>query len=163
MQGVEGAILLMLSHGFVSSGLFLCIGVVYDRYKTRILKYYGGLVQLMPLYASIMFLFILGNISFPGTSAFVAEALVMLGVYGDNTFVSIMSAVATILGAAYNLWLFNRIFFGPVNNYYKHYADLNERELFLLSPMVLGMLIMGLSPNLFLDLVHTTVLFEIFT
>lgn len=161
ISGIEGSCLLMLSHGFVSSGLFLCVGVVYDRYHTRILRYYGGLVQVMPLFATIMFLFILGNISFPGTSAFVAEFLVMLGVYGNNSLVSLLCAIATVFGAAYNLWLYNRIFFGPVNSFYKAYCDVNERELFLLVPVVLGMLLMGIFPNIFLDVMHTSVIAEL--
>lgn len=99
IQGIEGALLLMLSHGLISSGLFLLVGMIYERYKSRIIFYYGGLVQVMPICSAIFFLFIMGNISFPGTSAFISELLVLVGLYFSNTLVCVLGAIGTIIGA----------------------------------------------------------------
>ena len=111
IQGVEGSIFLMLSHGFVSSALFLCIGVLYDRHKTRILRYYGGCVYTMPLFSIIFLFFTLANLSLPGTGSFPGEFLILTGAFQQNTWVTILAATGMVLGAGYSLWLYNRVVF----------------------------------------------------
>jgi NADH:ubiquinone oxidoreductase subunit 4 (subunit M) len=102
-QGVEGSIILMLSHGLVSSALFLCIGILYDRYKTRILKYYGGLVQVMPIFVIFFFFFSFCNIGFPGTSSFIGELLVLIGAFQSNVFLTVLTSFSIILSACYSI------------------------------------------------------------
>jgi len=103
IQGVEGAIMLMISHGFISSALFLSIGIVYDRFHTRLLPYYGGLAMVMPIYAIIFILFTFANISFPGTASFVGELLILLGIFQINPFVAIIATTGVVLGAVYSI------------------------------------------------------------
>ena len=103
IQGVEGSIFLMLSHGLVSSALFLSIGVLYDRYKTRVIKYYGGFIQIMPIFTLFLSFFVFSSIGFPGTSSFIGELLVLLGVFRLSTFVASFSAISMVLGAAYSI------------------------------------------------------------
>jgi proton-translocating NADH-quinone oxidoreductase chain M len=114
--GIEGAILQSLSHGFVASSLFLIIGVVYDRYRTRLVQYYGGLASVMPIYIAIFLFFTLANISFPGTSSFVGEFLILVGSFKVNTSVTLLGATSVVIGGAYSLWLFNRIAYGNIKN-----------------------------------------------
>jgi proton-translocating NADH-quinone oxidoreductase chain M len=111
IQGIEGSILVMLSHGIVSSALFLCIGVIYDRYKTRIIKYYRGLVITMPLFSIIFFIFTLANMSLPGTGSFIGEFMILLGTFQSNSSITFLASSGIILGAAYSIWLYNRIIF----------------------------------------------------
>nr|WCH57743.1 NADH dehydrogenase subunit 4 [Hypnea musciformis] len=155
LQGLEGSIFLMLSHGLVSSALFFCVGVLYDRYKTRIIKYYTGLVQVMPLFCVFFLFFTFSNIGFPGTSSFVGEILVLLGVFQINTVLTFFSSTGMILGAAYSIWLFNRISFGSVKlNYLEIYQDISRREFFILVPLTLLVIWMGVYPNAFLNDIH---------
>ena len=155
LQGLEGSVLLMLSHGLVSSALFLIVGMIYDRYKTRIIRYYNGLAQIMPLFAIFFLFFTFCNISFPGTSGFIGEMLVLLGAFYINKIVAILATFGTILGAVYSVWLYNRIFFGSLNTKYINiYSDMNRREFFILFPLVILILIMGIYPNLFLEGLH---------
>lgn len=102
-QGIEGSIILMLSHGLVSSALFLCVGILYDRHKTRLLKYYGGLVQVMPIFSILLLFFTFSNIGFPGTSSFVGELLVLMGVFQFSPISTFLSAFSMILGAGYSI------------------------------------------------------------
>jgi proton-translocating NADH-quinone oxidoreductase chain M len=156
--GLEGAIFQSLSHGFVASGLFLVIGVVYDRYHTRIVQYYGGLVLIMPIYVIIFLFFTLANISFPGTSSFVGEFLILVGSFKVNTTVTFLGAIGTIIGGCYSLWLFNRIAYGNLKiQYTKKFLDLNLREILIFLPLILGTLISGLYPEIFLSLIHLNV------
>lgn len=158
VQGIEGAILLMLSHGLVSSALFLCVGVLYDRYHTRLIKYYGGLAQTMPLFAILFLFFILGNLSLPGTSSFIGEFLVLAGLFQSNTTIAFLASTGIILGAAYSIWLYNRVAFGPLTTEYIHiYMDITKREFFIFSPFVLLILIMGILPEIFLNPMHASV------
>jgi len=154
LQAVEGSIILMLSHGLVSSGLFLGIGFVYDRYHTRIIRYYGGLVTLMPIYAIIMLILTLANISLPSTSSFVGEFLILLGVFKINSTVAFFAGIGMILGAIYSMWLYNRVIFGPVSENIKYYCDLNRREFFVFVPLIFLIFYMGIYPNSFLDVIH---------
>jgi proton-translocating NADH-quinone oxidoreductase chain M len=156
--GLEGAILQSLSHGFVASALFLIIGVVYDRHGTRMVKYYGGLVHLMPIYIFIFLFFTMANIGLPGTSSFVGEFLILAGSFKTNTSVTFIGATSMIIGGCYSLWLFNRIAYGNLKiQYFNKFLDLSKREFMVFLPLILGTLIMGLVPNIFLDSIHMSV------
>jgi proton-translocating NADH-quinone oxidoreductase chain M len=156
--GIEGAILQSLSHGFVASALFLVIGVVYDRYKTRLVQYYGGLASVMPLYIFIFLFFTLANISFPGTSSFVGEFLILVGSFQVNTTITFLGATSVVIGGAYSLWLFNRIAYGNIKNQYTtKFLDLNFREVLIFGPLLVGTLVIGIYPNIFLTSIHSSV------
>ena len=156
--GIEGAILQSLSHGFVASALFLIIGVVYDRHHTRMVKYYGGLVHTMPIYVFIFLFFTMANIGLPGTGSFVGEFLILTGSFKINTTVTFLGATGMIIGGCYSLWLFNRVAYGNLKTqYFKNYLDVNKRELLTFCPLLLGTLIMGVYPNIFLDSIHFSV------
>ena len=156
--GIEGAILQSLSHGFVASALFLVIGVVYDRYRTRIVQYYGGLATIMPLYITIFLFFTMANISFPGTSSFVGEFLILVGSFKVNTTITFLGALGVIIGAAYSLWLFNRIAFGNLKTQYtQKFLDISFREFLLFLPLIIGTLVIGIYPNIFLNFIHFSV------
>lgn len=156
--GLEGAIVQSLSHGFVASALFLVIGVVYERYRTRIVFYYGGLATVMPLYITIFMFFTMANISFPGTSSFVGEFLILVGSFKVNSTVTFLGATGVIIGGAYSLWLFNRIAFGNVKTQYtQKFLDISPREFVLFLPLILGTIIMGIYPNIFLNSIHMSV------
>jgi proton-translocating NADH-quinone oxidoreductase chain M len=156
--GIEGAIFQSLSHGFVASALFLGIGVVYDRYHTRIVKYYSGLAFVMPLYISIFLFFTMANISFPGTSSFIGEFLILTGSFKCSTSVTFLGATSIVIGGAYSLWLLNRIAFGNMKvQYYNKFLDLNKREFFAFLPLIIGTLLLGVSPNIVLNSIHMSV------
>ena len=153
IQGLEGCIYLMISHGLVSSGLFLCVGMLYDRYKTRLISYYGGIVTIMPIF-SIFFLFlILSNISFPGTSSFIGEILILLGSIKLNTVVAFFLFLGVILGAVYSMFLYNRILFSCLRDN-KNYNDVNYREAAILFYLVYLIILLGFQPNLILERIH---------
>lgn len=157
-QGIEGSILLMLSHGLVSPALFLCVGVLYDRHKTRLLRYYSGCARTMPLFAVLFVFFTMANISLPGTSSFIGEFLVFIGVYQSNTFITFLACTGMVLGAAYGLWLCNRLLYGVVKPHFiSNFSDVSRREFFMLLPFVLGILWMGLYPEPFLETIHCSV------
>jgi NADH-quinone oxidoreductase subunit M len=156
--GVEGAILQSLSHGFVSSGLFLLIGVVYDRYHTRIVHYYGGLATIMPVYVGSFLFFTLANISFPGTSSFIGELLILIGSFKVNNIVTLLGATGVIICSVYSLWLFNRISYGNLKTQYtKTFLDLTLKELLILMPLMICTIIVGIKPNIVLCTIHTSV------
>lgn len=158
LQGIEGSILLMLSHGLVSSALFLCVGSLYDRHKTRLVRYYGGLVSTMPIFSVIFLFFTLANMSLPGTSSFIGEFLILVGVFQRNSLIATLAAIGMILGAAYSLWLYNRVVFGNFKpNYITKFSDLNRREVFIFIPFIIGVIWMGIYPEIFLDSMHTSV------
>jgi proton-translocating NADH-quinone oxidoreductase chain M len=154
VQGIEGSIFLMLSHGIVSSALFICIGVIYDRYHTRIVKYYGGLTYVMPIYSVIFLIFTLANISFPTTSSFVGEFLVLVGIFKVNKLVAFLASLGVILGAVYAFWLYNRVMFGRLKseNLLK-FSDLSRREFFVFLPFIFCVFLMGIYPEIFLDII----------
>jgi len=159
VQAIEGALLLMLSHGLVSGALFLCVGCLYDRHKTRIVKYYGGCVHVMPLFSTFFLFFTLGNLSLPGTSSFIGEFLILTGAFQANTLIATLAATGMILGGSYSLWLYNRVVFGNFKpDYMTQFSDLNRREFFLFLPFVLGVLWMGVYPEVFLDPIHCSVM-----
>jgi len=158
MQGIEGSILLMLSHGLVSSALFLCVGVLYDRHKTRVVKYYGGLASVAPLFSILFLFFTLANMSLPGTSSFIGEFLVLVGAFQRNSSIATLAALGMILGAAYSLWLYNRVVFGNFKpNFLNTFSDINRREFFIFLPFVFGVLWMGIYPEIFLESMHVSV------
>ncbi len=150
-QGVEGAMFQMLSHGVVSGALFLCVGVVYDRLHTREISRYGGLVKNMPLFATFFMIFTMASVGLPGTSGFVGEFLVLLGVYQVSTLAAFVAATGVILGAAYMLYLYKRVVFGAVTNPdVKTMPDLNRREIFIFAPLVALVFWMGIYPSSFI-------------
>lgn len=142
-----GSIFLMISHGLVSSALFFSIGILYDRYKTRILKYYGGLVVFMPLFSFFFLIFTLANMSFPGTSNFIGEFLVLVSLINDNFFICFLSTFCIIFGAVYSIWLYNRIIFGDISFYFSIYSDICKREFVLLFLLLCSIIFFGMVPN----------------
>ena len=158
VQGIEGAMFQMLSHGVVSGALFLCVGVVYDRLHTREISRYGGLVHRMPKYAMVFMLFTMASVGLPGTSGFVGEFLVLAGVFQDNTWVAAIAATGLVLGAAYMLYLYRRVIFGKLEKEdLNGMMDLNWREIGILAPLVVIVIWMGVYPSSFLNLIHPSV------
>lgn len=157
IEGLEGSFFLMLSHGLVSSALFLSIGVIYDRYGTRIIRYFSGLTQVMPLFSFVFLFLTFSNISFPLTSGFVGEILILMGVFKLNKFAAIIASLGTVLGAVYSVWLYNRIFFSYLkSDYIEFYSDLNRREFFIFLPLIFLIVYFGIYPNIIFDTVHIT-------
>lgn len=147
VQGVEGGIFQMFSHGLVSAALFLCVGVIYDRMHTREIAAYGGLVHRMPIYAFVLMVFTLANVGLPGTSGFVGEFLPTLGVFKVNSTVALLATTGVILSAAYMLYMYRRVIFGPLLKIeLKSITDMNLREIAVLAPLVVGTLIFGFWP-----------------
>jgi NADH-quinone oxidoreductase subunit M len=158
VQGVQGAIFQMLSHGIVSGALFLCVGVVYDRMHTREINAYGGLVHRMPVYAAVFMLFTLASVGLPATSGFIGEFLVMTGLFMVNTWVAALTCTGIILGAAYMLWLYRRIIFGElVKSELKNILDMDMREKVVFAPLVLLVLWMGIYPASFTSVMEASV------
>lgn len=154
--GMTGSILLMLSHGIVSGALFLLIGMLYDRFKTKTIMYYNGLVQLMPLLATGFFLFILGNISFPGTSSFIGEGLILLDIISTHLGSMLLIGLILFLCTVYSLLLYNKIFFGMPSKFKINYVfDITRREFNLIIPFVILMLWMGMYPTPFITLIES--------
>ena len=157
LTGLEGAYFLMLSHGLVSSALFLGIGCIYDRYKARIIRYYGGLAQIMPLFAFVFLFLTFSNISFPLTSGFVGEILIIVGVFEINKFAAIIASIGTVFGAVYSIWVYNRIFFnGPLSKYIQKYSDMNRREFYIFLPLIILIIYFGVYPNIIFESIHLT-------
>ena len=151
-QGVQGAIFQMISHGLVSGALFLCVGVVYDRLHTREIAAYGGLVNNMPKYAVAFMIFTMANVGLPGTSGFVGEFLTLMGAFRANTWVALLAATGVILSAAYALWLYRRVIFGPLEKEnLKAMLDLSLREKVILYPLIALVLFFGVYPAPLLD------------
>jgi NADH-quinone oxidoreductase subunit M len=146
-QGLEGAMFQMLSHGIVSAALFLCVGVVYDRLHSREIARYGGLVNNMPRYAFAFMIFTMASVGLPGTSGFIGEFLVMVGVFKSSTWVAFFITTGIILGAAYMLWLYRRVIFGKLEkDEVKAMLDLGPREVAIFLPLILIVLWMGIYP-----------------
>ena len=151
-QGIQGAMFQMVSHGFVASALFLCVGVVYDRLHTREIAAYGGLVNRMPLYAVIFMIFTMANVGLPGTAGFVGEFLTMMGAFRANPWVAFFAAFGVILSAGYALWLYRRVVFGELEKpELKAIQDLNGRELVTLVPLVILTIWYGIAPGTILQ------------
>ncbi|MBN2678708.1 NADH-quinone oxidoreductase subunit M [Acidithiobacillus montserratensis] len=155
---IEGSIIQMLSHGFISAAMFLCIGVLYDRMHTRNIRAYGGVANVMPIFAALMMLFAMGNVGLPGTSGFVGEFMVVLGTYQMHPWAAILAATGLITGASYTLWLFKRaIFGGIVHPEVAALKDLDLREILVLGTLAAFTLLLGVWPAPFLDIVHSSV------
>ena len=147
VQGVQGGLFQMISHGIISGALFLCVGVVYDRMHTREIAAYGGLVNRMPLYAVAFLIFTMGNVGLPGTSGFIGEFLTMLGAFRVNTWVAVFAATGVILSAAYALWLYRRVVFGALTkDSLKGMLDLSAREKAVIYPLVVLTIFFGVYP-----------------
>ena len=158
VQGLEGAIYVMLSHGIVSAALFLIVGVVYDRIHSRDIEVYGGLVHRMPGYALTFMFFMLASVGLPGTGGFIGEFLVLLGAFQVNAWVCALAALGVILGAAYMLYLYRRIIFGELTkDALKKIADMSPREWALFAPLIILTLWMGIYPLPFLDIMQVSV------
>ena len=158
LQGIQGGIFQMLSHGVISAALFLCVGIVYDRIHSREIVRYGGLVERMPKYAFVFMIFMLGSVGLPGTSGFIGEFLVLVGAFQDNTWVALLATTGIILGAAYMLYLFRRVIFGKLEKAdLKGILDLEPREVAIFAPLLILVLWMGLWPQPFLDVMDVSV------
>lgn len=158
IQGIAGSIFLMVAHGIVSSALFFLIGVVYDKYGTRIIYYYGGLVQTMPIFSSQLLLFCMANVGFPGTCNFIGELIVFIGLVERNFIILLISVTGVVLSVLYTMFFCNRIIFGNLNiNYIVIYKDMSFRELSIILPLSFLTLILGFYPDLILDTILTSV------
>jgi NADH-quinone oxidoreductase subunit M len=156
--GVEGAMVQMISHGFVSGALFLCVGVLYDRLHSRMIADYGGVANTMPWFAALAVLFFMANSGLPGTSGFVGEFMVILAAFQANFWYAFLAALTLILGAAYSLWLVKRVIFGDVaNNEVAQLKDINAREAFVLGTIAVAVLLVGLWPEPLVNLMHASV------
>jgi NADH-quinone oxidoreductase subunit M len=156
--GVSGGIVQMISHGFVSAAMFLAIGVLYDRMHSREIANYGGVVNTMPKFTAFALLFVMANCGLPATAGFVGEWMVILGAVKVNFWVGMAAASALIFGAAYSLWMFKRVYLGPVaNDHVKHLTDINKREFFFLALLAIAVLYMGIYPKPFTDVMDVSV------
>ncbi|AFQ47618.1 NADH-quinone oxidoreductase subunit M [Burkholderia cepacia] len=156
--GVEGAIIQMISHGFVSGAMFLCIGVLYDRLHSRQIADYGGVVNVMPKFAAFAMLFSMANCGLPGTSGFVGEFMVILAAVQYNFWIAFGAAFTLILGAAYTLWMYKRVYFGAVaNDHVAKLTDIGRREFVMLAVLAAFTMLMGLYPKPFTDVMHVSV------
>jgi NADH-quinone oxidoreductase subunit M len=157
-QGVDGAVVQMISHGFVSAALFLCVGIIYDRMHTREIKAYGGLVNRMPIYAAVFMVFTLANVGLPGTSGFVGELLSLVGAFKANTTVALLATTGVILSAAYALWLFARVVFGELEKRsLAAIPDMNLREVAVMVPLVAATIFFGFYPKPIFDMTGTAI------
>jgi len=157
-QGIDGAIFQMISHGFISGALFLCVGVIYDRMHTREIDAYGGLVNRMPAYALIFMFFTMANVGLPGTSGFIGEFLVLMGIFQVNTWVAAIATTGVIFSAAYALWLYRRVVMGDlIKESLKTITDMTTRERFIFVPLVVMILLLGVYPALVLDIIGPSV------
>ncbi len=157
-QGIEGSIFQMLSHGLVSAALFLCVGVIYDRMHSRLINNYGGLVSIMPKYAVLFMVFTLAAIGLPGTSGFIGEFLVLIGVFKKSFIVASLACLGIILAAAYMLWLYRRVIFGQIKNEnLKNLLDLNKTEIFILSSLAIPTIFLGFYPEPIISTVEVSV------
>jgi proton-translocating NADH-quinone oxidoreductase chain M len=163
LVGLEGSIFLGLSHGIVSGALFLCVGVLYDRYHSRVVSYYGGLAQLRPRYVAAFRLFTRANIGLPGTSSFVGELRILVGAFLENSVVAVLGATGRVLGGGYSLWLLNRVAFGNLKTSFQavgatRAGDRGHREFVRRAPLVVLAVVGGIGPQPVLERIHTSCL-----
>ena len=157
-QGLEGSIIQMISHGLISAALFLCVGVVYDRFHSRMISSYGGLVNIMPKYSLVFIIFVLAALGLPGTSGFVGEFLVLVGVLQKNILVAILASLGVILAAAYMLWLYRRVIFGKVvSSEIKEMQDLKKTEIYIFASLVFLTLFFGVYPDPLFETVNVSI------
>jgi len=149
IQGIAGSVFLMLAHGIVSSALFFSIGFLYDRYRTRLLFYYGGLVQVMPVFSCQFLVLCLANTGLPGTCNFIGELVCFIGLVDSNILTTFISLIGVVLSVLYTIWLFERLAFGNLNRQYLHtFNDLNYKELCILFPLFFFTIFFGFFPNI---------------
>jgi len=157
-MGLEGGLLQMISHGFISGAVFLCIGVLYDRMHSRQIADYGGVVNTMPIFAAFFMFFAMANAGLPGTSGFIGEFIVVLSAIQVNFWYAALAATTLIFGAAYTLWMYKRVVFGDVaNDHVAKLTDINGREKAFLGILAILVLAMGLYPKIFTDTMHASV------
>ena len=157
-QGLDGSIVHMVSHGLISAALFLCVGVVYDRYHSRSISSYGGLVSVMPRYALVFMIFTLGALGLPGTSGFVGEFLILIGVFQKSIVVAVLASLGIILAAIYMLWLYRRIIFGKiVNSDLKEMVDLNKTELYIFTTLAFLTMFFGFYPEVLFNTIDVSI------
>ena len=157
-QGIEGSLIQMLSHGLISAALFLCVGVLYDRTHSRLIKTYGGIVQVLPKYSILFMVFALGTLGLPGTFGFVGEFLVLVGTFKVNILVAIIASIGVILAAAYILWLYKRVVFGKLeNDQLKKIKDVNLSEGSILLFLCLLIIFFGFYPEPLLETIRVSV------
>jgi NADH-quinone oxidoreductase subunit M len=157
-QGMEGGLAQMISHGFVSAAMFLCVGVLYDRMHSHLIADFGGVANTMPKFAAFVMLFSMANAGLPATSGFVGEFLVILAAVKVNFWIAFLAALSLILGAAYTLWMYKRVIYGAVANArVAALEDLNRREFWLLGTLAAAVLVMGVWPRPFVDVMHASV------
>ena len=155
VQGIEGSIIQMISHGIVSAALFLCVGVVYDRLHTREISRYGGLVSKMPMYAFTFMIFILASLGLPGTSGFVGEFLVLLSIFSINTYFAVFATTGVVLAATYSLWLYRRMIFGAlIKDDLSEMLDLTRREIIIFVPLITLTIFIGIYPKPVIDIIE---------
>lgn len=158
--GVEGALLQSISHGFVSAALFFIVGMIYARYHTRSIYYYSGMVQIMPLCSTFFLIFTMANIALPGTSSFVGEFLILMGIFKINFRIALIVVLSVVLCGSYSLWVYNRFAFGNIKHLYiLKYSDLTFREFSILLPLLFFTILMGLIPYIYFQFVHSSVIF----
>ena len=158
--GVEGALLQSISHGFVSAALFFIVGMIYARYHTRSIYYYSGMVQIMPLCSTFFLIFTMANIALPGTSSFVGEFLILMGIFKINFRIALIVVLSVVLCGSYSLWVYNRFAFGNIKHLYiLKYSDLTFREFSILLPLLFFTIVMGLIPYIYFQFVHSSVIF----
>ena len=158
IMGLEGAMMQMISHGFISAAMFLCVGVMYDRLHSRLIKDYGGVVNSMPYFAAFMMLFVMANAGLPGTSGFVGEFLVIISSFKASFWIAFAAALTLILGAAYSLWMYKRVIFGDVTKEaVAELKDINSREALILFLLAITVITFGVWPAPVLDIMHATV------
>ncbi len=156
--GLEGAMIQMISHGFISAAMFLCVGVMYDRVHSREIADYGGVINTMPIFAAFMVFFALANAGLPGTSGFVGEFMVILASFKTNFWIAFLAALTLILGAAYTLWMVKRVIMGPIgNDKVAALTDINSREFWMLALLAIFVLLIGVWPNVIGGVMHATV------
>ena len=155
VQGIEGSVIQMISHGIVSAALFLCVGVVYDRLHTREISRYGGLVNKMPMYAFTFMIFILASLGLPGTSGFVGEFLVLLSIFSINTYFAVFATTGVVLAATYSLWLYRRMIFGAlIKDDLSEMLDLTKREIIIFVPLITLTIFIGIYPKPVIDIIE---------
>lgn len=158
VQGVSGAIFLMIAHGIVSSGLFFLVGVLYDKYHTRLLYYYGGLVQTMPLLSAKLLTLCLANTGLPGTCNFIGELIVFVGLIDRNFLVAMIAITGVILSVLYSIFFFNRLAFGNLNvNSITVYQDITHKEMAIMTPLVTLTIFLGFAPHFVFELILPSV------
>lgn len=158
--GLSGAMYLMIAHGIASAGLFFCVGVLYDRYHTRSIKNFSGIAQTMPIFSTFFFIFICANMSFPLTANFLGEFVTFVGIYEKNAFIMVYVAISIFLGAAYSIWVFNRVVFGTLKTEKENisvYADVNRREFLILSVLTVGIITLGVFGSTLMDIIDPVI------